>query len=84
MIDQEEFQEWRKSAMTEQFMKYLEDSIKEEAEILVETISNGGVVEEKEQIRVSSMCLTMRRIIEIDSDEIEDFYAQDNRQPGTD
>lgn len=80
-MDKEEFIEWRKSAMTEWFMGYLSASVKEESEIIAETISNGGVVEQEHMLRTSSVCLTMKRIIEIDFDEIEGFFnAQDNRK----
>jgi len=75
-MNEEQWQEWLENPVTEIFLKYLSDSIKEESEIIANTIASGGLVDEKEQIRVASECVTLARISEITIEEITEFYAE--------
>ena len=70
------FQEWVENPVTEDILKYLIDSAKEESDIIAQTIFNGGIVEESEQIRVASECITLQRVTEITFEEIEEFYEE--------
>ena len=72
------FQEWAESPVTEYIRKYLKDSIKEESELMADSIISGGIVSENEQIRVSTLCETLDQIAEISLDEIEDFYTTED------
>ena len=68
--------EWLEDPTTEIFLKYLVDSSKEEAELISSAILNGSILTEIEQIRVSSECVTLNRIAEIDLQEIIDYYEE--------
>ncbi len=73
------WEEWKESPMTEMFLKYLIDSAKEESDLLADSILNGSIISDVEQTRVSTVCVTLQRIAEIDIDEIEDFYKEDSK-----
>jgi len=62
---------------TEMLIKYLNDSAKEESQLLSDAILNGSIISDLEQCRVSTICLTLRRIAEVDLEEIEDFYKEE-------
>lgn len=74
------FEEWLEDPTTEYFMKYLKDSIKEESELVTETIANNGVLSENEQIRIGMTCVTLDRISEIDFEEIDNFYKKGDEE----
>lgn len=76
-ITQEQFEEWLESPITEQFRKYLLDSAKEEEGLVVEAITTGAILDEKEQSRISTMIYTLTRIAELDFEEIEEFYDKE-------
>ena len=73
----DQFQEWKEDRVTLWVNQYLKDSITEEAEILSETIANGGILSELEQVSTSALISTLRRISEIGFEEIEDFYTEE-------
>lgn len=73
----EQFQEWLENPATQLLNKYLLDSASEEANIIAETISDGGIIEINEQVSVSATCATLRRIAEISFEEIEEFYRKE-------
>lgn len=72
----EKFSEWLEHPVTEIFIRYLKDSAKEEAELLTELILNGGTVNEKEQIRISTTCLMLNEISDITLEEINEYYEE--------
>lgn len=74
-LTQDQWSEWKESPVTEIFLKYLKDSAKEEAELITSTVVEGGILTESEQVRSSSICVTLNRIAEIDLDEVIDFYT---------
>lgn len=57
--------------------KYLNDSAKEEAELLKESILGGAVLSEVEQVRITTLIATLMQAANIDIEEIEDFYAEE-------
>jgi len=69
------FEEWLENPATEVFMKYLIDCATEESELLADSILNGSIISELEQVRVSTICVTLQRIAEIDYNEIEELYS---------
>jgi len=73
-MTKDEFEDWVNDPVTKEFRKYLSDSADEEAEILKETIITGNIVPEVDQYRIVIMNQLFRRIIEVDYEEIEDFY----------
>lgn len=75
-IDQNQWNDWQENSITEVFIKYLKDSAKEEAELISDSIINGGILTEMEQTRVSSECVTLNRIAGIDLQEIIDYYEE--------
>lgn len=70
--------EWLENPVSEYFFKYLEDSIKEESEIVKETIMNGGIISEQEQIQKATICATLQRMIDITFEEIDEFYKTED------
>ena len=66
--------EWKDNPITEVVQKYLIDSIQEESEIIADAIANGAIIDEREQIKVATICVTLRRIADITKEEIEGFY----------
>jgi len=76
-ITKERWEEWKESEEWLFFQRYLLDSAREEVEMLTDTISEGGIIEEKDQIRIASTNLTLKRIASIDLDEIEEYYEKE-------
>ena len=72
------FEEWLDNPATEVFMKYLIDCANEESELLAESILNGSIISDLEQVRVSTICVTLQRIADIDYNEIEELYSDDS------
>ncbi len=72
----DQFTEWLEHPVTEVFLRYLKDSAKEEADLITDLIMNGGNVNEQDQIRVSTTCLLLNQISEIEIDEINEFYEE--------
>lgn len=77
MIHQQEWQEWLEHPVTEQFFKYLKDSVKDEADDLAERIRGGAILSESEQVSASTVYQTLDRIAEIDLQELTDFYNEE-------
>lgn len=75
-MNEEAFAEWSENPVTEYFLKYLDDSIKYEAELLTDLIKGGGIVERDEQVRISTICATLTDIRDIEYAEIETFYDE--------
>lgn len=73
-MEASEFKEWLENPVTQYFLKYLEDSAKEEAEGLKDTILSGSIPEIDTQMRVVTICATLNGIAHIDHQEIETFY----------
>lgn len=74
MIQKESWTEWLENPVTEQFLKYLKDSVEEEVGLLKDSIKGGSILSESEQVRVSTTIQTLERISEIGLEEILDFY----------
>lgn len=74
-MTEEDFSDWLDNPVTQYVIKYLKDSVKESSSILAESIINGGVETEAEQVRVGTLCVTLTQISEITLQEIEDFYS---------
>ena len=66
--------EWKDNPITEVVQKYLLDSIEEESDIIADAIANGAIIDEREQIKVATICITLRRIADITKEEIGEFY----------
>lgn len=77
MLIPEQFDEWLEDPVTEIFLKYLKDSIKEESETVADIIASGGTLDEKEQIRKGTICVTLESISEITLEEILEFYKEE-------
>lgn len=75
-MNSQQFQEWLENPVTEIFLKYLKDSAKDEAQLVSESILNGSVFDLNEQIKVSTLCITLTEISEITFEEIDDFYEE--------
>lgn len=71
------FNEWLEDETTVYFRKYLEDSIKQEIEVLADTIANGGILTEGEQIQTAAVVSTLREILSLDLETIENFYTKE-------
>jgi len=77
-MNQEAWNEWLESPVTEYFLKYLRDSAKEESELLAEMIIQGGIIGEMEQKRISATCATLISIADIELEEIDDFNTRED------
>jgi len=75
-MNSQQFQEWLENPATEIFLKYLKDSAKDEAQLVSDTILNGSVFDVNEQIKISTVCITLNEISEITFEEIDDFYQE--------
>lgn len=75
-MDKEKFETWKDSETTREFREYLKDSAIQEVEILSDAIASGAIISETEQTRTSAIIMTLRRILDIDFEEIEDFYNE--------
>jgi len=75
-MDKDDFKEWLEHPITEKFKKYLKDSAKEESSIVADAILNGDVIPQEDQIRISTLAMTLVQISEIGLDEIEGFYKK--------
>lgn len=78
-ITKEGWEEWKESNEWLLFQKYLIDSAKEEIELLTDTISEGGIIEEKDQVKIATINLTLKRIAQISLEEIEEFYKEERK-----
>lgn len=76
MLTEEQVKEWKENPISEIFFKYLADQVKETSTLLAERIADGGVVYPEEQIQISTECVTLQRITEIDASEINEFYEE--------
>lgn len=75
-MDKDSFAQWLDSPATEVFLKYLKDMAKEEATYIADAILNGDIVPLDDQIRVSTLSMTLIQISEISFQEIESFYKK--------
>jgi len=75
-MDKDSFAEWLENPVTEYFIKYLKNSAKEEATFIADAILNGDIVPLDDQIRVSTLSMTLTQISEISFQEIESFYKK--------
>jgi len=72
------FKDWLELPTTQYFFKYLEDSVKEESELVAETVCNGGHMTEEEMRVKATICLTMKQISEINFEEIDEYYHRED------
>jgi len=75
-MEEIDFKDWLESNVTVYFLKYLQDSAKEESKLVAQTIVNGDVVPLDDQLRISTIAITLNQISEITFAEIEDFYER--------
>jgi len=75
-MDKDEFADWLEHPGTEYFIKYLKDSAQEESKMVADMILGGAIVPLDDQIRISTLSMTLIQISEISLDEIEDFYKK--------
>ncbi len=75
-MDKDSFSQWLDDPVTEFFFKYLKDSAKLESTFIADSIVSGEVIPLDDQIRVSTLSITLIQISEIGLEEIESFYAK--------
>ncbi len=71
-----EFDEWLEDPTTKYFIKYLKDSAKEESKIVADMILGGDVVPIDDQLRISTLAMTLIQIAEVSFEEIDGFYEK--------
>jgi len=71
-----EFDEWLDDSVTKCFLQYLRDSAKEESKIVADMIMGGDIVPLDDQLRISTLAITLIQTAEVSFDEIEGFYQQ--------
>ncbi len=69
-----EFDEWLEDPTTKYFIKYLKDSAKEESKIVADMIMGGDIVPIEDQLRISTLAMTLIQIAEVSFEEIDGFY----------
>ncbi len=69
-----EFDEWLEDPTTKYFIKYLKDSAKEESKIVADMILGGDIVPIDDQLRISTLAITLIQIAEVSFEEIDGFY----------
>jgi len=75
-VEQIDFKDWLDDPTTQYFIKYLKDSAKFEATILADMIMGGDIAPLDDQIRISTLAITLIQISEVSFDEIESFYKK--------
>ncbi len=75
-MDKDSFAQWLDDPVTEFFFKYLKDSAKFESTFIAEAIVSGEVVPLDDQIKISTLSMTLNQISEIGLEEIESFYTK--------
>ncbi len=73
-MNEEMFQEWKESPLTQKVFKYLLDLCDDTANPIAERIKNGGIFSQEEQLKIATECVTLLRVTEITFEEIEQFY----------
>lgn len=71
-----EFDEWLEDPATKYFLRYLKDSAKEESNILADMILGGNIVPLDDQIRISTLAVTLTQISDVSFDEVDGFYQK--------
>ncbi len=71
-----EFDEWLEDPTTKYFIKYLKDSAKEESKIVADMILGGDIVPIDDQLRISTLAMTLIQIAEVSFEEIDGFYEK--------
>lgn len=71
-----EFDEWLEDSTTKYFIKYLKDSAKEESKIVADMIMGGDIVPLDDQLRISTLAITLIQIADVSFDEIDGFYEK--------
>jgi len=71
-----EFDEWLEDPTTKYFIRYLKDSAKEESKIVADMILGGDIVPLDDQLRISTLAITLIQIAEVSFEEIEGFYQK--------
>ena len=75
-MEQIDFKDWLDDPVTQEFIKYLKDSAKFESTILAEMIVGGDIVPLDDQLRISTLAITLNQISEITFEEIDSFYQK--------
>lgn len=75
-MEQIDFKDWLDDPVTHEFIKYLKDSAKFESTILAEMIVGGDIVPLDDQLRISTLAITLNQISEITFEEIDSFYQK--------
>jgi hypothetical protein len=75
-MDKDSFTQWLEDPVTRYFIKYLKDSAKAETTFIAEAIMSGEVIPLDDQIRVSTLNMTLVQISEIGFSEIQEFYEK--------
>jgi len=75
-VEQIDFKDWLDDPVTQEFIKYLKDSAKFESTILAEMIVGGDIVPLDDQLRISTLAITLNQISEITFEEIDSFYQK--------
>ena len=71
-----EFDEWLEDPTTKYFIKYLKDSAKEESKIVADMIMGGDIVPLDDQLRISTLAITLIQIADVSFEEINGFYEK--------
>jgi hypothetical protein len=71
-----DFKDWLDDPVTQYFIKYLKDSAKFESTILADMIVGGDIVPLDDQLRISTLAITLNQISEITFEEIDSFYQK--------
>lgn len=73
-MDKDDFKQWKEDPVTIYFLKYLKDLAKYESTFIAESIASGEVIPVEDQYRISTSCMTLNQISDLDQELIENFY----------
>jgi len=71
-----EFDEWLEDPTTKYVFKYLNDSAKEESKIVADMILGGDIVPLDDQLRISTLAMTLTQIAQVSFEEVDGFYEK--------
>lgn len=84
-INQETFEDWRESEVTEVFFNYLRDIRKYNCDDMRELIEAGAILSDQDQIRYFVENETLLRVEDTTFELLEEFYSNENtRRQGAD
>lgn len=76
MIDKTDFQMWKDNPATQQVLKYFSDFRQTIINAHQESLENGVVVSEEDQIRDGEKLILLQTIIDLEIEDMEDFYEE--------